>query len=296
MKNLLLKRALKLSVKNIWRNKFLSLATILVMGITIFIFNIIYSVNIITQNAIEDLSKKIDIVVYLKETTTAQEAQNIAEEIKKLNTVEKVKYQTKEEALKSLEKTHPDLTVALNKYDLNNPLPASLNITTNNPKNHKNIEEFLNQEKYKKYLTEITTNSNSPIISSVSQNLTKVSQFTNQLVYWLIIIFLIGGTLIIINAIQITIFSRKKEIEVMKLVGASYNFIRIPFIIECIIYGILATTLSYAMMIPLQNNIQLFDININKLFIIELIITITLSTLSSLVAIHKHLHTKTLQN
>lgn len=295
----LIERAFKLSISNIWRNKFLSLATVFVIGTTIFIFNVILAVNFIAQDALSDLSKKIDVVVYLKETTTFTDAQNIQNQILKLEGIENVAYTSKDDALNQLKTTHPDISLAFEKYQLGNPLPASLNITTTNPQYHSSIAQALSQDQYQIFLSSVVTNDssgNNAIITSVSENLLRLSDFTYQIIFWLIVIFIIGGTLIILNAIQITIFSRKKEINVMKLVGASYWFVRLPFLIESIIYGILAVVIGFLMLTILSKNIALFDIDFTLIFLAELIATILLSTLSAMLAVHEHLHKNLLED
>ena len=247
----LLKRAFELGANNIWRNKLLSIATIFVMGIIIFIFNIILAVNFIAQDALTDLSKKVDVIVYLKDSTNYAQSEEIAADIRELEGVENVIYTSKNDALNQIKSSHPSLSLAFEKYKLGNPLPASLNVSTSHPKYHQGIINFLSQDRYQALLSNFSANSgeNNDIISGVSKNLLTVTNFTQQVIFWLITIFIIGGALVILNALQITIFSRKKEIEVMKLVGASYWFIRLPFIIESIIYGILAILLSFIMIL-----------------------------------------------
>jgi cell division transport system permease protein len=302
----LFEKSFKLSLSNIWRNKVLSLATIFVMGTILFIFNIILSINFITQNAITDLSKKVDITVYLKETTTEEQAQGIIKDLQGIKEISNVAYTSKAQALEQIKTTHPDLSLSFEKYNLGNPLPASLNITTTNPKYHQAVADFLAQEKYQIYLSNLITNNlgdsksitDNNIITSVSKNLIKLSDFTDQVIFWLIITFLLGGALIILNALQITIFTRKHEISVMKLVGASHWFIRSPFLIEGIIYGVLAVALSYAMFFTLTQQIRIEEtafwgyyagINFFRIFLIELIGTILLGIFSSSIAIHEYL-------
>lgn len=304
----LLEKSLKLSLSNIWRNKLLSVATIFVIGVIIFTFNIILAINLITQNALSDLSKKIDITVYIKESTTEDQVQKLISELQNFKEVEKVTYTSKEDALKQIKTTHPDISLSFEKYNLGNPLPASINITTKDPKYHKAVADFLAQDQYRIYLTNvITANSkeNNVVISSVSKNLLKLSDFTHQVVFWLIITFVLGGILIILNALQITIFNRKHEISIMKLVGASHWFIRSPFIIEAIIYGTMAVLLSFLMLIILTQQIQIQDtslwqyyskINFFKVFALELIVTIILSITSSLIATYEYLKKDLLEN
>jgi cell division transport system permease protein len=290
----LIRKGILLSLNNIWRNKFLSLATIFVIGTIIFIFNVILAVNFIAKEAISDLNKKVDVVVYLKESTTFTEGQNIIKDLQTQEGVVNVAYTSKEDALSQLKTTHPDISLAFEKYDLGNPLPASLNITTEHPKYHETVAEFLNQDKYLSKLSNVVTtddSSTNSIITSVSKNLLSVTNFAQQIIFWLIMIFVIGGVLIILNALQITIFHRKKEIEVMKLVGSSRWFIRFPFLIESIIYAILAVTISFIMLLFLSKSIQITDTSLwsYKIFLIEIAATVTLSVISSMVAVHEYL-------
>ena len=135
-KIVLFKRALSLSLRNIWRNKILSIATIFVIGTIIFIFNIILAINFITNQALEDLNQKIDITVYLKETTDYSTAIEISENLENLEGVIEVNYNSKEDALIQIKESHPNISIAFEKYDLGNPLPASLNISTSHPEYH----------------------------------------------------------------------------------------------------------------------------------------------------------------
>ncbi len=308
MKLALLERAFKLSLSNLWRNKFLSLATVFVIGTIIFIFNVILAVNLITKDALSDLNKKIDIVIYLKESTDLVTSQEIVGTIQTFEGVEKVVYNSKEDALKQIKQTHPNISLAFEKYQLGNPLPASINITTSHPKYHEGINQTLSESQYQNFFSNIVTSSdsaNNTIITSVAKNLLEVNNFANQVIFWLILIFTIGGALIILNAIQITIFNRKREIAVMKLVGASYSFIRLPFIIESIIYGILSVLLSFILLLGLSKSIEiqstsLWDyysvIKFQTIFLIELLATIILSILSATIALHEYLQKRLLED
>lgn len=285
----LLEKSLRLGLNNIWRNKVLSLATIFVTATILFIFNIILAVNFIANSALTDLNKKIDLTVYLKDDTTYEQAQIIIKDLNNVEGVANVTYTSKQDALEKIKSTHPDISLTFEKYNLSNPLPASIDITTSHPKYQETVNTFLQQDKYQIYLSNVVTNENT-IISSVSKNLLQLTNFTQQIIFWLILTFILGGSLIIINALQITIFSRKKEISVMKLVGASNWFIRLPFLIESTIYGTLAVILSFIMLFILSGKIKIAETSLfSYIFLGELVITILLSIFSATVAIHEHL-------
>lgn len=297
----LIKRGLSLAISNVWRNKFLSVATIFVMAVILLIFNTILLVNFISKDALSDLNKKIDIVAYLKESTTYEQSVAIINDLKSVEGVESAIYFSKDDALKQINKLHPDISNAFEKYNLGNPLPASINIKTIHPKYYENVTKFLSQEKYTPYLSnfESSSSQNTSLITSAAQNLVKITNFAGQIIFWLITIFIVGGALIILNAIQITIFNRKKEIEVMNLVGASHSFIRLPYIMESIIYGLLAIILSMGMFAVITQKIDISsygisttfeNIQIIKIIAGEILATIILSTISSLIAVHEYLN------
>lgn len=296
----LLGKSFKLAISNIWRNKILSLATVFVTGTILFIFNIILAVNFIAKDALSDLNQKVDITVYLKQDVSYENSLELINEIKSLNQVMNVGYVSQDDALKQIKGTHPDIANAFEKYNLENPLPASINITTTDPKYHQGLIKFLSQDKYKTYFTNIINqgDGNSEVVNSVSKNLVELNKFTHQVIFWLVVIFVSGGSLIILNALQINIFTRRRELNVMKLVGASNWFIRAPFIIESIIYAAAAVLLSVIMLVLLSKNISIDSkdlwnyygaIDFYLIFLGELGITVFLSVVSSYVAVHEHM-------
>jgi cell division transport system permease protein len=300
---LLLKRALQLSLSNLVRNKLLSIATILVIGITLFIFNIILAINFIAESSLQNLSEKVDITLYLKESTSQAQTQKIIDELKILDGITDVNHTSKDEALTKIKATYPNIYESFQKYDLGNPLPASISITTKEPSYHEAIENFIKGSQFSLYVSNIQesprgTSQEKSILSSVTQNLKKVTDFSHQIVFWLVITFIIGGVLIIFNAVQMTIFNRRKEINVMRLVGSNISFIHLPFIIEAILYAVLAILINLLLLTLLSKQIN-FDgtslyefsenLNLTALTIFELIITVILAVCSSILSVHSYL-------
>lgn len=298
----LIRRAFKLSLSNLFRNKFLSIATVSVIGITLFVFNIILAINFVAESSLSSLSEKVDITLYLKESTTTENAKNIIDELKLIDGVKSVSYTSKEEALQKIKTTYPNIYNSFTKYDLGNPLPASISISTLDPSYHKIIENYVLGSKISLYISNIKQNDTGSqeesIISSVAKNLQKVTDFSRQIIFWLVIIFVIGGILIVLNSIQITIFSRRKEVNIMRLVGAPLKFIYLPFIFESIMYAILAILLNIGLLWLLSKQINfegtnLYDFSQNLhltiLTLIELVVTVTLSVGSSLLAVRNYL-------
>lgn len=290
-----------------WRNKYLTAATILVMGVLIFIFNIILSVNYLTQETLNDLTKKVDIVVYLKDDTEYYQAQQMIKELKALDGIVEATYTSKTDALRIVSQTRPKTAEFLSKYGIDNPLPASLNITTERPELHIMVQQFLNQEKYRHLLanTVTDTQTQSNATQAATDNLIQLSRATNQIIFWIFVVFISGSVLIISNAILLTIYNRQREIYIMRLVGATHNFIRLPFILEGLFYGFFAMLTAGLLLWLMGNQIDIAEISIAsylgsipvmKIFFIELGISMLFGVLCSFLAVYIYLKSKLILN
>jgi cell division transport system permease protein len=296
-------RAFRLSFSNMWRNKYLTTATILVMGILIFIFNIILSVNYVTQEALDDLTRKVDIVTYLKDDTEYYQVQQMIKELKALDGIVEASYTSKSDALEIVSASRPKAAEFLSKYGIDNPLPASLNITTERPELHIMVQQFLNQEKYRHLISNPINESQdqNAATQSATDNLIKLSQSINQIIFWIFIIFIFGAILIISNAILLTIYNRQREIYIMRLVGATHNFIRLPFILEGLFYGFFAMIIAGILLWLMGSQINISEVSIAsyltaipmiEIFFIELLASMILGVLCSFLAVYVYLKSK----
>jgi len=297
-------RSLQLGMTNFWRNKFLSLATIGVIAVIIFIFNVILAVHFIGDQALQALSQRVDVLIYLRDDIQWYDAQNLVKDLQKIPGVKTVQFTSKEEALDMMAKTHPQTADFIRKFNIPNPLPPSISIVTLQPEDYKTVQNFLEQGSYKTYMRNYVTEggtSDSIILSSVANNLVNISNFVRQIIFWLVLVFILGGTLVILNAIQLTIYTRRNEISIMRLVGATPTFIRTPFIFEGILYGICSVFASFIFLFILGKTIQIDNttllnyyqsLEFNKVFFAELIVATLLGMMSSFAAVEKHLHGK----
>lgn len=301
-------RALKLGFSNFWRNKFLSMATILVIAVIIFIFNVILAIQMVSNQALQTLSEHVDIVIYLRDDVGYYDAMNLVGGLQQISGVKEVKYTSKDEALQIVGKTHPKTAEFLQKFNLKNPLPPSISITTVSAEDHIKVQQFLEQDQNKQltqnYVTQGGSNE-SLILSNVAKNLANMSKFVRQIVFWMVLVFVLGGTLVIVNAIQLTIYTRRSEIYIMRLVGATPNFIRLPFIFEGVLYGLFSVAISFIILGALSTTIQVEDSNLwmyysnlqmDKILIAELAITTFLSIISSFSAVQQYIKGKLTMN
>lgn len=236
------KRGLSLSISNLSRNPLATASTILVMTIILFLLNITLLLGDVVSNELEQLQSKVDIIVYLKDDADLLKVKELEDEVRQLEIVEKVVYTSKEEALKKFLANYPGEDNPFDKYILQNPLPADLTIVTSRAEDQQTVLDFLKQSNYSTLLESV---SQSDIVNQqITRNVIIFTRSVEQFLWLLLITFGISAILIIINAIHFTIYTRKEEIEVMKLVGARPYFIKLPFLFEGMIYGFISTVLN----------------------------------------------------
>lgn len=287
-----LARSIKEALTNLWRNKFLSLATIAVMGLILFIFNIILTLNIISTGIINDIYQQVDIIAYLQDDADIFTVNTMIEEIKSISSVLDVKYTTKEEALEDYLSIYPDQGNPFESYGLENPLPANVQITTTSPEDHQAINAILEKDEYKGLLMTTVDNSEN---QNLADKVLAIGTYTKNLVLLIMIIFIITSFIIILNAMHLTIYTRSKEIEIMELVGAPISFIKWPFIMEGITISLSAALISLFLIMTFIANLNL-PITITELAdgeklaiiaIFQIIISIFIGIFSSNMAIEK---------
>lgn len=288
-----LKRLSQISFQNIGRNLLLSLATITMMGLILFIFNVIISLNLLTQSSLNELGKKVDLIIYLDDEASIYAVTEILQDIETIPVVESVTYTSKEEALKNFLGGDQAQSQALELYEIDNPLPANIQIVTQSPDQHELVLDYLDESGYADLLLETeSANENQAIVS----RLLSVSQFTTQLMIGVTITFILGSLLMIINAIHLSIFTRKKEIQIMQLVGAKPGMIRFPFMFEGAIYSLGAVVLSFVLLYLFLRGTQLdqfplFQASFSplKLFLWESLASLSVGLISSTIAISYYL-------
>lgn len=251
-------RNIQLALDNLWRNKLLTLATVLIMGLILFIFNIIFTVNVLSKEAIHNLEDKVDLIIYLQDNADTLLVNQLVQDLSAFPETETVTYISKDEALVSLLDKYADDVNPFTQYDLENPLPASIQVITEKPEDHETLLAYIEQSSFGNLFLEIESNQEN---REIVENLIQITAFTEKLLYGILLAFLIGSAMIIANAIHLTIFSRKKEIDIMRLVGASYSFIRSPFLIEGAFYGISAVIIGMVLLLLFVQNLELMNIS-----------------------------------
>ena len=143
-----MKRILSYAWNNFIRNGFVSLATILVISIIIFIFNITILISNVSEAVLSEINKKVDLIVEVKEGADEVLLQSLVKDLGRMEEVEKVEFISKEKAFENFKSNHPEKAEFLEKYKLN-PLPPQIQITTKNPIFHEKIISFLGEKRFR---------------------------------------------------------------------------------------------------------------------------------------------------
>lgn len=294
-------RGLKAGVKNFFRNGWLSVATISIIVLTLLIVNTVFVISLVAKNTLEDIQDKIDVSIYFKGDANENEARNLTDLIKKMPEVRDAKYTSKDDALSLFKEKHNKDDIILKSLEeLGNPLQPSVNIKMNNPNAYQSILEKIRGGAYKDLISDVDYYSEKkPII----ERLDHVIQTIKKIGLALVAIFAVIAILVTFNSIRLTMYNYRREVEIMKLVGANPWFIRLPFIVEGMLYGFFAAWVSILIFYPivyftipmLRSAVPNADIivylheNAISLIVIQIISGIALGAISSLIAIRKYL-------
>jgi len=301
-----LKRIIKSGFINFWRNGFVSLASILVMTVTLFVLGTVLFVGAMLDASLTQIKDKVDINVYFVTAADEEEILALKKSVEALPEVASVEYVSRDDALARFRQRHADDQLTLQALDElgENPLGANLNIKAKETSQYEDIATFLQKES-------VLTSGDTPIIDKVNyfQNkiaidkLTKIVDSSEKFGLGIMIILVVASVLITFNTIRLAIYTSRDEIGVMQLVGASRAYIRGPFVFEGTMYGIISAFLTLLLFYPLTlwlgpitksffGNINIFHYFVNNfatIFLIIVVSGIVLGAVSSYLAVRKYL-------
>lgn len=231
----MLGRSIRDAFKSVFRNFSLSLASISCITITL----VIVAVSIIASFNVENFTKEIEsdltIVVFLENNATQEDADRVTQKIKEIKNVDSYKFQGKEEVKEQMSKesdVFKSLMAEWSKED--NPLKDTYQIK---------VKDAKQIGKTAKTIKEIEKVSLVRYGEGMVEKLVKAFSSIEKVSYGVVIALILVTIFLIINTIKLTIFSRKREISIMRLVGASNFSIKTPFIIEGMFLGLIGSIL-----------------------------------------------------
>lgn len=297
-----IKRLLISAFKDLSRNIWLNVATVIIMVISLFTVTVMLAVDAIGNHALAALEEKIDITIQFKDDADEAKILELKKDLEERSDVKNVEYISKDQALINFRETHKDdksINESLDELG-DNPLFGVLNVKSNALDQYKQIDSYVvGNENYKDMIEKVNFKENEKAIDNFSSVLKSVKEG----IVGLSVLFIVIGVMVAFNTIRLAMYAHKTEIEIMRLVGAGNWYIRMPFIIEGIIFGIVSCFVAIALMFPavsyvspkIMQFIPGFDLNnyfVSNLYNITVLLLsmgVGLGVISSVIAIRRYL-------
>ncbi len=250
-----IKRIVRAGFLDFWRNAFVSFASIIVMTVTLFVVGMVIFAGVMLNFTITELRNKVDVSVYFLTTTPEDRITSLKSALEARPEVTSVTYVSRDDALAQFRERYKDDQLALSALEElgDNPLEASLQIRAKDISQYEAIAQFAQNQD--------TQNGTAASIDKISfydakyrLALNRLESITNsaQRLGLIVIAILILTTIAIsFNTLRLAIYSSREEIQVMRLVGAGAFFVRAPFMIEGMLYGLVAGFITLLLFYPL---------------------------------------------
>lgn len=300
-----LKRIIRSGYRNFIRSGFTSVASILIMTITLFVITSLIFIQTALTASLNDIKEKVDITVYFVPDANEDLIKEVESSLKNIPEVKSISYTSADEALTLFKEKHSNdyLTLqALDELD-ENPLGASLNIKAKDPSQYESISNYFEDN-------DVVSKNGINIIDKIDYHQNKIvidrlSSIINgaqRLGFVVSLVLILISIIITLSTIRLIIYMSKEEINIMKLVGAGSEYIKGPFIVSGILVGICAAVLTIIIFIPISiwlgnqmtdfigiNLFTYYKNNFFQLFIIMLGSGMVLGSVSSSFAVARYL-------
>lgn len=251
MKFKTIRRLFKEALENLVKNRLVATVAISTVFISLTIFSIFYFVvNVVNVN-ITNMQGQIEIVAFLEDDLEESDIDALQAEIESVDNVKSVQYISSEEGLneykESLANDEDEEMINIVEKAVTeeeNPIPATFSIKTLDSTKNNDVKDSVSS------FEEIYKISDSNVITNF---LNKFGENTKIVASILMVVLLLASILLISNSIKVAVFIRKKEISIIKYIGATNNYIRLPFIIEGFLIGTIGAVLSIGAMVLLYN-------------------------------------------
>lgn len=244
------KRIIKSGFISFTRNAFVSLSSVLIITVTLCVLGGILFSGALLGYSLDQIKAKVDVNVYFMPTATESDILALKNKLSSLPEVANIEYVTREEALENFKARHENDDITLQALDElgDNPLGAILNIRAKEPSQYEGVAAFLDAE----------GSNQSGLIDRVNyaQNKTAIDTLTRMInggtkIAWAVTLALVLISIMIaLNTIRLAIYIAREEISVMRLVGANNKYIRGPFVVSGILYGMVSAIITLILLYP----------------------------------------------
>ncbi|PIU08865.1 MAG: hypothetical protein COZ85_01090 [Candidatus Moranbacteria bacterium CG_4_8_14_3_um_filter_34_16] len=298
---LILGRTIKESFINFWRNGWLSVVAVSNLTLSLYVVGFVLTILIVTNGILKSFEDRMNISVYFQSDVAEEKIMEIKKEIESQEKVALVEYISKDKALEEFKKNNANEPAIMNSLNIigENPLLASLVIKADSSIQYEKISDYIGKASFRESVVRTNYSKNKEIISKLNGIIFKVKKSGLALAT----IFGFISAINIFNTVRIAIYTRRQEIGVMRLVGASNMFIRLPIVFEGVFYGIVASVLGtmflfftakfgspfISSMISGENLLDVFKNNLNIILGVQMVAGVFLGIFSSWIAIRKYL-------
>ena len=217
------------------RNNWMSVASIGTVAVSLFIFGMFLMMVMNMNKLAENMESQVQINVYLLDKVDGQQARDIEKDLKEIEGVESVGFVTKDEAMERFKDRLGDQKTLLDALDETNPLPDSFEVTVTHPDLVKTAAEKMEK---------IDGVECAKYGQDVMEHLFEITRLLRIFGFTLMLVLAFATLFIISNTIRLTVFARRKEIAIMKYVGATDWFIRWPFVMEGMVLGLFGSIIA----------------------------------------------------
>jgi cell division transport system permease protein len=237
-------RAFRFAFQNFKRNLWLSIVTVIILAVATFSVSLVAAINALGQRALQTVEQRVDVSLELKRDATDAAGQALRDRLSQMPEVQSAVYQSKSEALEEFKQLHQnDANINELLAELTeNPLMARIVIKARHSGDYSTIIKFLENSEN----AELVENRDRDFKDTqvVVDKLTTITNRVRQVGMGVSAVFILLSLIVVLNTIRIAIYTHREEIGIMRLVGASNGFIRAPFILESLIYGIIGAGIS----------------------------------------------------
>lgn len=239
------KRIVRAGFVGFWRNGFVSLASVFVMTIALLVIGSTLLLDQLFGSVLQNVQNKVDINVYFTTDAQMEDINALQTALEALPEVAEVNYTSREEALADFQARHEGDELTLQALDEigENPLGASLAIRATRTEQYAGVAQFLEERQEGSdgaFIDRVNYYEN----ESAIQKLNSINEAMEQASVVVLIILVVIAVMITFNTIRLAIYTSRDEISVMRLVGASNTFIRGPFMLQGVMYGLIAGVVS----------------------------------------------------
>ncbi|MDO8481723.1 MAG: permease-like cell division protein FtsX [bacterium] len=300
------KRVARYGLIGFIRNGFVSLSAVLIMTITLFVVSGLIISGAALNSTLRQLTDKVDVNVYFVTDATDVQITDMKKALEALPEVASVSYLSRDEALAQFRERHKNDQLTIQALDeLNeNPLGASLEVRAKQTSQYESIAKFLDAQQSKgtdigKAIDKVNFYQNKTAIDRLSN----IIEMSKRLGVIIAIVLVLATILISLNTVRLAIYTSRNEIGVMNIVGASRWYVRGPFMVAGVLYGVISGVIVLILLYPITlyispalerflgtfNAFSYYVASFPFLFLVVIGSGIVLGVLSSYLAVRRYL-------